>query len=167
MCTPITNQLLQAMSLRLAQCLRLTAPLLARAYSTVTKPKVLRKVVYVGVGLIAGGAGSYCAYCSMQTAQAKVRTVVFVRPRRDCEGDISMWSSKILNLITFQEAAAPGTARLVLYQYANCPFCSKVRAYLHYTGEQFDIVEVRESLLFLWWLLFRIHFTKVCPRHQV
>ena len=88
--TPLTNHLLQAMSLRLAQCLRLTAPLLARAYSTVTKPKVLRKAVYVGVGLIAGGAGSYCAYCSMQTAQAKVRTVVFVRPRLDCEWDISM-----------------------------------------------------------------------------
>ncbi|KAL5266660.1 hypothetical protein ACHWQZ_G003886 [Mnemiopsis leidyi] len=33
-------------------------------------------------------------------------------------------------------------SRFVLYQYSNCPFCSKVRAYLHSCGEDFQIVEV-------------------------
>ena len=41
---------------------------------------------------------------------------------------------------TFGGSAEP---RFVLYQYSNCPFCSKVRAYLHSCGEEFQIVEVR------------------------
>ena len=36
----------------------------------------------------------------------------------------------------------PGNVKLTLYQYATCPFCSKVRAYLDYFGYSYDIVEV-------------------------
>jgi len=97
---------------RLTQCLRSTAPLLTRAYTTtISKPRVLNRVVGVGIGLLASGVG-YCAYCNMGTPA------------------------------TAHAKEAGSGSRLVLYQYANCPFCSKVRAYLHYSGEEFDVVEV-------------------------
>jgi microsomal prostaglandin-E synthase 2 len=32
--------------------------------------------------------------------------------------------------------------KLTLYQYKSCPFCSKARAYLDYTGIAYKIVEV-------------------------
>jgi hypothetical protein len=36
----------------------------------------------------------------------------------------------------------PGGVKITLYQYATCPFCCKVRAYLDYYGYKYDIVEV-------------------------
>lgn len=36
----------------------------------------------------------------------------------------------------------PNVPIVVLYQYATCPFCNKVRAYLDYTGVPYVIVEV-------------------------
>ena len=36
----------------------------------------------------------------------------------------------------------PGNLKITLYQYATCPFCCKVRAYLDYYGYTYDIVEV-------------------------
>ncbi|XP_037632576.1 prostaglandin E synthase 2 [Sebastes umbrosus] len=40
-------------------------------------------------------------------------------------------------------SGAPGGGlKLTLYQYKTCPFCSKVRAFLDYSGLPYDIVEV-------------------------
>lgn len=36
----------------------------------------------------------------------------------------------------------PGNIKITLYQYATCPFCCKVKAYLDYYGYSYDIVEV-------------------------
>ena len=40
----------------------------------------------------------------------------------------------------------PGNVKLILYQYATCPFCCKVRAYLDYFGYNYEIVEVNSIL---------------------
>lgn len=40
----------------------------------------------------------------------------------------------------------PGNVKLTLLQYATCPFCCKVRAFLDYYGIPYDIVEVNPVL---------------------
>ena len=40
----------------------------------------------------------------------------------------------------------PGNVKLTLLQYATCPFCCKVRAFLDYYGLPYDIVEVNPVL---------------------
>jgi len=39
-------------------------------------------------------------------------------------------------------AGAPLDVKLTLFQYATCPFCCKVRAFLNYYGISYDLVEV-------------------------
>ena len=41
-----------------------------------------------------------------------------------------------------EEEEKPQPEKWTLYQYATCPFCCKVRAYLDFYGVEYDIVEV-------------------------
>ena len=41
-----------------------------------------------------------------------------------------------------EEEEKPQSTKWTLYQYATCPFCCKVRAYLDFYGVEYDIVEV-------------------------
>lgn len=47
--------------------------------------------------------------------------------------------------------------KLTLYQYVTCPFCCKVRAFLDYKGINYDIVEVREHIINVHYILIRLH----------
>ena len=47
-----------------------------------------------------------------------------------------------MNKFQVRYADSPLDVKLTLYQYATCPFCCKVRAFLNYYGISHDIVEV-------------------------
>lgn len=74
-----------------------------------------------GITLAAAGALSYCTFSSDAKA----------RPIKVSEAELE----SIFN----QEAPK---LSVTLYQYQNCPFCGKVRAFLNYYGIDYTIVEV-------------------------
>lgn len=51
-------------------------------------------------------------------------------------------TAAIANAPTTNDVKSSGSPEIVLYQYAVCPFCSKVRAYLDFHGISYKVVEV-------------------------
>merc|ERR1712062_420730 len=47
------------------------------------------------------------------------------------------------NIMTCEKYRRPVTDKLILYQYATCPFCNKVKVYLDYYGIPYSKVEVQ------------------------
>ena len=79
-------------------------------------------VLAAGCGVTLAGAVSYLMFFSND---------VKARPIKDSENDSNPASKKGISDTT-----------ITLYQYQNCPFCGKVRAFLNYYGIKYNMVEV-------------------------
>ena len=60
---------------------------------------------------------------------------------RTCSVEVNASPIKALDRESMPKRGVPDL-RVTLYQYQNCPFCGKVRAFLDYYGFKYDVVEV-------------------------
>ena len=75
----------------------------------------------------------YCIAAGTTTSGLMYYTVNYNQQKLYAENSAERFS---------EEEEKPQPKKWTLYQYATCPFCCKVRAYLDFYGVEYDIVEV-------------------------